>query len=57
MIHKIIPAVTFLRKRILLRFDTLLSPTLCAEYGMKDDTLFCYDLNKSDTVFRSLKLK
>ena len=57
VIDKIIPAAVFLGQRLLLRFDTLLSPNLCAEYGMKDDTLLCYKIDESDNIFKSLKLK
>ena len=34
-----------------------LSPSLCAEHDMSDDTLLCHKLGKSDSVFASLKLK
>lgn len=57
IIERIIPAVTFLAERIMLRFDTLLSPGLCAAHNMEDDTLLCYNLDESDNVFKSLKLK
>ena len=57
VIGRIVPAVAFLAERITLRFDTLLSPSLCAEHDMSDDTLLCHKLGKSDSVFASLKLK
>ena len=57
VIEKIIPAVTFLANQITLRFDTLLSPSICAQHNMKDDTLLCHNLRESDSVFRSLRLK
>ena len=57
VIEKIIPAVTFLANQITLRFDTLLSPSICAQHNMKDDTLLCHNLRESDSVFSSLRLK
>lgn len=49
--------MTYLAEQITLRFDTLLSPGLCAAHNMQDDTLLCYNLDESDNVFTSLKLK
>ena len=57
IIEKIIPTLTFLADRIQLQFDTLLSPSICTQHNMKDDTLLCHNLRESDSVFKLLKLK
>ncbi|KAH9905524.1 uncharacterized protein B0H18DRAFT_889991, partial [Fomitopsis serialis] len=57
IIERIIPAVESLRQRIPLRFDTVFSSNLLTKLQLPSDSLLCTDLEQSDRMFSSLKLK